>query len=73
MMRYVLIGIASLALTACGSSDSASDPETELRAWVDRGEAAAESKDRGQLLDMISGDYADSRGNDRDEIGTFGE
>ena len=52
MMRYVLIGIASLALTACGSSDSASDPETELRAWVDRGEAAAESKDRGQLLDV---------------------
>ena len=70
-MRLALIIAIAFVLTACGSSGSADDPEAELRAWVDRGEVAAEAKDRGQLLDMISGDYADSRGNDRDEIGTL--
>lgn len=71
MMRFILTGIAGFALTACGSSGTADDPEAELRAWVVRGELAAESKDRSELLDMISDDYADSRGNDREEIGTM--
>jgi hypothetical protein len=71
MMRFVLTGVACFSLTACGSSGTADDPTAELRAWVERGELAAESKDRGELLDMISTDYADSRGNDRDEIGTM--
>jgi hypothetical protein len=56
-----------LVLAAC--SEPAGSPEEELRNWVARGEAAAEAKDRGQLLDMISPAYADSRGNDRDQIG----
>ena len=71
MMRLVLIYMTVLLLTACGSSESPNDPESELRAWIERGELAAESKDRGALLDMISADYADGRGNDRDEIGNL--
>lgn len=71
MMRLVLIYMTALLLTACGSSDVPNDPESELRAWIERGELAAESKDRGALLDMISADYTDGRGNDRDEIGNL--
>ncbi len=36
---------------------------------MDRGEAAAEAKDRGDFLDMISPDYADARGNSHEDIG----
>jgi len=56
-----------MVLTAC--SEPTGSPEEELRNWVARGEAAAEEKDRGELLDMISPAYADARGNDRDHIG----
>lgn len=67
MMRYLTFCTACLLLAACSDPDSS--PETELREWVARGEVAAEAKDRGQLLDMISADYADGRGNDHEHIG----
>ena len=59
------IGTA-LVVTACGGSPT--DPEAELRAWVSEAEEAAESKDRGALLDKIATNYADARGHDRDEL-----
>lgn len=43
-------------------------PEAELRDWVGRGVAAAEGKERGVLVDMISPAYADTRGNDRKRV-----
>jgi hypothetical protein len=67
-MRYLTLSLTILFLSACGGED-ASDPEAELRAWVARGETATEEKDRGDLLDLISESYADSRGNDRDGLG----
>lgn len=66
-MRFLTFSLLILLLSACGRS--ASSPEDALREWVARGEAAAEEKDRGDLLELISADYADSRGNDRDRIG----
>ena len=54
------------AIAACGGSGQA--PEDEIRAWVDRGHEAAEAKDRGELMDMISPRYSDARGNSRDDI-----
>ncbi len=53
-------------LAACGGTDEG--PEAAIRDWVARGQEAAESKDRGALIDMISPAYADSRGNNRDDI-----
>jgi hypothetical protein len=67
-MRYLTLILTILILSACGSED-ANDPEAEVREWVTRGESAAEEKDRGELLDLISESYADSRGNDRDGLG----
>ena len=54
------------ALTACGGSGNTA--EDEIRAWIDRGHEAAENKDRGELVEMISPAYADARGNSRDDI-----
>ena len=53
-------------LAACGGAPGSA--EDEIRAWVDRGHEAAETKDRGELVEMISPTYADGRGNSRDDI-----
>lgn len=67
MLRNLVL--SSLCLFAAGCGAPAESPEAAIRAWVARGEAAAEARDRGSLLDMVSADYADARGNDREEIG----
>lgn len=67
MMRYLTFCTVCLILMACSGPEGS--PEAELREWVARGEAAAEEQDRGELLDMISADYLDARGNDHERIG----
>lgn len=69
LARTVVFVIVYLLASACGSSGPDGSPEAELRDWVARGEVAAEAKDRGELLTMISSNYADSHGNDRERIG----
>ena len=39
-----------------------------MRAWLSRGEAAAEAEDRSELMSMVSPGYTDQKGNDRDAI-----
>lgn len=56
--------LASL-LGACGSPVA---PEEAVHQWLSDAQSAAEARDRGRLMDMVSLDYADSRGNDRDDI-----
>lgn len=64
-MRGLLFAL-SLVLVGCGESQS--DPEQELRLWVDSAEAAAEDRDRSALMALISPGYTDGRGNDFDSI-----
>jgi hypothetical protein len=71
MMHRLTLGCVFLLLAACGSPGDQDNPEEQLRAWVARGEVAAEEKDRSELLDMISVDYADSRGNTHESIGNI--
>lgn len=66
-MRNLVFCIVLAMAAACGAPDGS--PEQELREWVARGEAAAEERDRRSLLQMISGRYADARGNDHQRIG----
>jgi hypothetical protein len=66
-MRFLIALILVMNVTGCGAPEGS--PEAALRDWVTRGELAAEAKDRGELLDMISVDYSDRQGNDRDQIG----
>ena len=66
MRTLCIIGIVILTLAACGGPASA--PEEQLRAWVAAGAAAAENKNRRELVSMVSESYADARGNDRSDI-----
>jgi len=68
-VRRLILSLCLLLVAACGGESPDHNPEDEIREWVARGEAAAEEKERGELLDMISADYADGRGNDHDGIG----
>ena len=43
-------------------------PEEALGQWVADAESAAEDLDRRGLVSMVSDNYADGRGNDRDAV-----
>jgi hypothetical protein len=64
--RLLLVMLLCCGLQACGEPPSS--PEVAIRAWVAQGQLLAEEKDRNGLVDMISPDYADARGNERDDI-----
>jgi hypothetical protein len=55
-------------LVLAGCSSSTAGPEDQLRQWVGAAEQAAQDKERGELMDMISAAYTDARGNGRDDI-----
>ncbi|MGB5258284.1 MAG: hypothetical protein WBN07_02075 [Woeseiaceae bacterium] len=59
----------SLCFLLCACGAPSTGPEGEIRIWLDQGIAATEAKERGELLDMISPAYADSRGYNRSRIG----
>jgi len=63
-----LVSLALLAaLTACAGDPGS--PEAQLRTLVLRAEEAAEEKDISPIMKMISDDYSDDGGNDRQAIG----
>ena len=65
-IRLLAAGLMCLSLAGCGGPSEG--PEAALRAWVSQGHDLAEEKDRRGLVDMISPDYVDARGNSRDDI-----
>ena len=65
-IRLLAAGLLCLSLAGCGGPSEG--PEAALRAWVSQGHERAEEKDRRGLVDMISPDYVDARGNSRDDI-----
>lgn len=67
--RRLVLLFAVLLFAACGGS--VDDPDAELRRWVSEAEEAAENRDRRALIDKVSLNYADARGNNRDEIGNM--
>ena len=64
--RILLAGLVYLWLAGCGGPSEG--PEAALRAWVAQGQELAEEKNRRGLVAMISPDYVDARGNERDDI-----
>jgi hypothetical protein len=65
-MRLITVCMICALLAACGSP--ATGPEEALRQWLADAEAAAEDLDRRGLVAMISENYADGRGNDKDSV-----
>ena len=64
-MRSALLICVLAVAAACGTAEG---PEEQVRAWIEQGVEAAESKSRRELVEMISPAYADARGNGRDDI-----
>jgi hypothetical protein len=63
------IWVSCALLLAC--TDPPGSPEEAVRAWVTEAVAAAENKDRRELLTLISHNYLDARGNERDDVGNL--
>ena len=65
-LPFLVTAIVGALLAGCGGAQGG--PEEAVRAWVRHGHEAAEAKDRGALIDMVSPSYADARGNSRADI-----
>ena len=65
-MRLITVCMICVYLAACGSPTTG--PEDALRQWVADAEAAAEDLDRRGLVALVSDNYADGRGNNRDAV-----
>ena len=67
-LTRTLCTVSVILVTLIGCGEPPTEPEEALRAWVADGVAAAENKERRNLVSMISESYADARGNERDDI-----
>lgn len=67
-MKFSLTLILSCAVFACSSPTS---DEHQVRALIASAEEAAESRDVGDLLELVGNDYADAQGNTRDSLQLF--
>ena len=65
-MRLFTVCMIFALLPACGGPKAG--PEEEVRAWIDAAHVAAEDLDRRSLVAMVSENYADARGYDREGI-----
>jgi len=63
-----LIFVAAISLAACTAKSS---DEAQVRAVIDRMEAAAEARDASDVLEYVSDDYADSSGLDKPQLRNF--
>jgi hypothetical protein len=68
-LRAGLAGVLVAALCGCGAP--AETPEQEVRAALGALEAAAEAGDAGAFTDLVSADYQDPYGHDRDKLRAF--
>ena len=62
---YHAVVATCVLIGACSGGQS---PETQVRAVIERGEAAAEARDVSGLMAMVADDYQDDSGRDRSEL-----
>ena len=64
--NVIIVGLLAAQLSACGDPQS---PEQQVRAVIDQMEMAAESRDVGDVVGLLSPGYRDAFANDREEAG----
>jgi hypothetical protein len=64
---HLLLCVVAIAGIVAGCSESES-AETQVRAVIERMERAAEARDAGNLLELISDAYRDDYGRGRDDV-----
>ena len=60
----ILAWLLLVSVAGCGSQD----PDAAIRELIDQGETAAEERDTGFFRSVLSVNYSDARGNDRDRL-----
>ena len=68
LLRSPFFWVAFAVLPACSDPGS---PEQQVRAVIESMETAAESRDVGDLMEHISANYRDARGQDRTEASRY--
>jgi hypothetical protein len=68
LSSFIFAALCGATLLACSSSTS---DEQRVRDLIASAEAAAESRDVGDVLDLVGDDYADAQGNTRDSLRAF--
>lgn len=68
LLTRTLCTVTAVLVTLAACGEPRSEPEAEVRAWVAAGVEAAENKERGDLVGMISESYTDARGFDRSDV-----
>ena len=66
--RVLILSYSLLALVACSS---ATGDEQRVRELFASAEESAESRDVGDVLDLVDADYTDNQGNTRDSLRGF--
>lgn len=64
LVRPLLV-IMFIGLAGCGEPDS---PEAQVRTLIEQMERAAEARDVGDVMDLLSPNYRDAHGNGPDEV-----
>ena len=67
--RTLIILASYLLLFACTAKPVS--PEDEIRQYLDNAVEAAESRNHGNLLDLIEEDYLDQKGVDKSQLSTL--
>lgn len=67
-MRFALLTICLLSLAACGKPEG---PDEAVRAVLIAAEKAAETRDVGAAMELVSKDFRDAEGNDRAQLQQF--
>ena len=70
-MKFLPRLILSSALVALAACSSPTSDEQKVRTLIADAEKAAESRDVGDVLDLVGDDYADAQGNTRDSLRGF--
>jgi hypothetical protein len=67
-MRFALLIVCLVSLVACGKPEG---PDEAVRAVLIAAEKAAETRDVGAAMDLVSKDFRDAEGNDRAQLQQF--
>ncbi|HTU67952.1 MAG TPA: hypothetical protein VMF52_18530 [Steroidobacteraceae bacterium] len=70
-MKFWTALILSCAMGSLVACSSPSSDDARVRALIDDAEKAAESRDVGDVLDLVDAGYADAQGNSRDSLRGF--
>jgi len=71
LSRHLLRALPGAALCALVACSSPSSDDARVRALIDVAKTAAESRDVGDVLDVVASDYSDAQGNTRDSLRAF--